>query len=261
VDTVAPGRGLFGTDETLRLTIPQRVTAVPAFATRTSLGTDKSETHGFLTGCVDIGAKGEMAAVVFHLANFRHYVGSIVTSGSASRSARVHIRGGGWEVTIDAIDGIAAKIDTLRGEGGYAITHVGRLVRADGRSFSVDEARTALKALGQLLSFARGDWCMPVLPVGTDADGRVVWREWGVPRLASWRVPLSWFRDEDPAALDRAFPELLRLWSNDMWRPYLRRILYTYIAANGHQTDVGIVLGALVKSRGNRPFRPLADAS
>ena len=60
----------------------------------------------------------------------------------------------------------------------YVMTHVMELRRADGASFTPDEVEPLLAALHIGVSFALSQWAAPMLPVGEDADGRIVWEDW-----------------------------------------------------------------------------------
>jgi hypothetical protein len=233
--------GLNNDQWTGTLAIPRRRARAACRLSGKQLGSSVS-VKGFLTRPFTIGAGEDLASVVFHLANFRNYLGSPVRSGTKWFRGRLHLEGGGWSVDIDAMEDLERRVRTLRGDGGYSVTHLGRLTRSDNSAFSADDAASVLDALGNLLSLARGTWSDPFLPLGYDKSGRLVWRKWAEPRIEQWRPSLSWFQDDDPESLARAFPELVRLWADPDWRTTLGRAVYTYVGGNMGSSDIGLVI-------------------
>jgi hypothetical protein len=226
--------------ERLEVTFGRRQVSARVMVTSRTIG-ETSLVRGIVEDPVDFGRGNRLDALDFHLVNFRNYIGSFIASGSRWYSGRIELAARGWHVTIDAVPDLSQRISTLRVDGGYAVSHVGRLTRSDGSGFSARRGTDVLEAIGNLISFAKGAWCLPILPVGWAAD-RVVWRSWSIPRIDAWRTPLSWFRDPDPEALGRAFPEFLRLWQHPDWHGTVRRGIYLYLAANGRYADSGLVM-------------------
>lgn len=87
------------------------------------------------------------------------------------------------------------------------------LHRADGSGFTADQARPILEALHMGFSFALGHWVAPMLPVGLDSQGHIVWEEWAVrfcdPAKA---ISAGWWTDWDSEALrtSRQMPYAVR---------------------------------------------------
>jgi hypothetical protein len=65
-------------------------------------------------------------------------------------------RGGGWVVTMDAIDPAGQVISQLSQRGGYGSTHAISLARADGTSFTASDAMESLRAVRCALALALG---------------------------------------------------------------------------------------------------------
>jgi hypothetical protein len=84
----------------------------------------------------------------------------------------------------------------------YVMTHVMELRRVDGTTFTPEEAEPVLEALHIGVSFALGRWVAPMLPVGQDASGQVVWESWQPPFCDPAQSPSSgWWFDRSRASL------------------------------------------------------------
>jgi len=128
--------------------------------------------------------KTELASVVSHWVNLPHLP-------HGSRLCHEHDDGswvewggrwmltlGDWDVTVDERRDLGETLRTATRERLYAISHVMRVRRSDGRTFHAGDARTLLSGLQVALSFALGRWTAPVLPVGLDESGALAWSEW-----------------------------------------------------------------------------------
>lgn len=84
----------------------------------------------------------------------------------------------GWQVTFDARPDLQHVLRAARDSDARVVTHVMSIRRADGSGFTPDQAKDLLFGLQCAVSFARGHWACPAVPVGFDASGRAVWSEW-----------------------------------------------------------------------------------
>jgi len=189
----------------------------------------------------------QMIRVVFHLFNFVELLGtrrSIEQSGTTINAIEhVDLAYGGWSVELKSLLSTRDNIKVLEAEGGYRLTHVGGLQKADSTPFSGKDANDYLEALQYFLSFAKGDWCEPVCAVGYDDSGNHVWECWSSPR-ESWHTQLSWFDPHNSAQLAVLFPGFMTRWENDDWRKTLHEVIYWYLNANNSARgiDAGIIL-------------------
>ena len=71
-----------------------------------------------------------------------------------------------WDIELKSMSSTGDNIKTLENEGGYRLTHIGGIKKADGTAFSGKDADDCLKDLEFFLSFAKGGWCNPVCAVG-----------------------------------------------------------------------------------------------
>jgi hypothetical protein len=154
----------------------------------------------------------------------------------------------GWNVTVDPyktseqINSKTSGINILKSQGGYAVTHLGKLERLDGETFTANEARSFLEALSYFLSFVRGLRIEPLLLAGYDASDQRIWEEWALSNSDPWRNDLftwAWgLRAEDIASAFRGF---LSWWQS--WGESAKIVIHWYIASNA---QAGAVEGSIV---------------
>lgn len=191
--------------------------------------------------------------VVFHLLDFPEFYclgeGSgfdrvVETQTGWCRLGFVALSAGGWKITLSAMPSTGQMVRKLKKTGGYAITHVGILEREDGHLFDEQPAEQVLSALRHFLSFARGLWVEPALPVGFGLDGELVFERWGFGVLHPWRFAWSWFDEYHGEVLAQVFPGFWSAWQDAHWSDLLRRVLYWYLASNAAPpaVDLGIIL-------------------
>jgi len=190
-------------------------------------------------GIVDELVVGDAAAlghVVFHVPNLVEFDGSSLETVSEGRHrlwrGRLVMRSPVWTVIVDGRPDLHDFVRSLRGAGGYLLTHTGRLERTDGASFVPAQARVVLKAIGWLLSFARGIRVAPILPIGFGLGGEPVWQEWRNWSLDPWSALRSWFPVREPSVLGDLFPEVVTRMSDPEWEHVLTTALSWYLQAN-----------------------------
>jgi hypothetical protein len=183
---------------------------------------------------LNCGKGKSLAELTFHLANFAECLGAPIHFGTTVVFGRIEFFSEQWRVTIDPTPETPALLQRLKEFGGYAITHCGRLRRADGASFSSEEAETVLLALYYFLSFAAGRWTGPMLLLEADASGKR-WAHWEQPPLLEphgTNGGFSWLpATQEGKALRDAWPGFFRLWEDETWNEALRVALSWYVQA------------------------------
>lgn len=199
-----------------------------------------------VTGSPDSKA---ISRAVFHLVNFSNVQGTgLIVEPKPGRSIRLDrstLKADGWRCVLRNLTSTSTLLSPLRDEGGYAITHVGCLEREDGRAFTGVETNEWMELLHYFLSFARGFWVSPALPVGFADSGRRVWQQWQIPLSDPWHYAKSWFAGtQSGAILAETFPGFCNLWRNPLWHKPLKELVYWYLASNtaSRGTDTGIIL-------------------
>lgn len=196
-----------------------------------------------------------LASVTFHLMNFPAFFsqGEIgndfwhesTLEGSPKFGCAV-LENAGWRVVLQTLPTAGELLKELRVTGGYAITHVGRIERTDGRHFSISQAESALRDIHLFLSFARGLFVPLVLPVGMDRAGNRVFEEWGSFLATAWESRLSWFDEHNGQSLGELYPGFMNLLHDPDLGQAVKAALYWYLrsnrADNGAGVDSGIIL-------------------
>lgn len=108
----------------------------------------------------------------------------------------------GWKLTLDIRHDHKNVWAVACESGQYLMTHVMELRRSNGESFSASEATQVLEALHVGLSFAVGRWVAPILAVGEQSAGKVIWEEWRAPHCDPPRKRASgWWYQADLESL------------------------------------------------------------
>lgn len=190
---------------------------------------------------VRIGDEGALLSrVVVHLLNYHGRLGG---EGLAEASAgdeygavwtgRNTLIAEGWHITIDARRQHREIVEVLHASSGYGFTHVAEIRRTDGAMFTAVDASEVLWCLAGLLSFARGAWVAPMLPVGYNVKGVVAWREWGEPRCSEWHTPQSWIDDHHQEDLAQVAPGFFERWyRGGCWQESVWRAVGLYVEGN-----------------------------
>ena len=191
-----------------------------------------SEANGVIQE-FEFGPDEKLSYVVFHVVNFTNYQGRSVRDAAGSRAwaARSVMETADWRITLDALEDGARIYDELRAVGGFSVTHVGKLERLDGKKFAPKHAKTISKALFRYLSFCRGTWVAPMLPVGFDENGQRVWEHWLGWKIERWRNVVSWFDSHSEEGLSSGFPGFYARWQTEQWEEALRFANHWYVEA------------------------------
>lgn len=146
---------------------------------------------------ISIGEDEALSRVQFHVPNFPSFIGGHIErrdgEGKAAWNGRLQVDDGTWSVTLDLVQNHRELMRDLRDVGGYALTAVGDLRRADQAAFSVSNAREILEMISYWLVFLAGQWTQPVLLVGYSASDEQVFEEWRSPRVDPWMARRSVF--------------------------------------------------------------------
>lgn len=193
---------------------------------------------------------------VFHLFNFPDFIGPEdygITAGEPRhagwmRCGRVVLKADGWRITIAGTDKTQEQCKALRGQGGFIITHMGRIERDDRSPFSSEQVDKLLWCLHNFLSLTLGRWAGLALPIGFDQAGNRVLEQWGMPMAASgpWNGSLSWFDSHHSQLLSSAFPGFMALWKNQTWGHPIRKAVYWYMRSNEGGAGLGVDTGLML---------------
>jgi hypothetical protein len=184
---------------------------------------------GWSNGAVIGGSEIPLSRVVAHWFNLPNWHGpgrlTETTSDGGQRwwSGRWVLKLNGWRVTLDVRPDHSQVWTDFHKSDVFVMTHVMELSRTDGAEFTANEAESLLAALHIGVSFALGRWAAPMLPVGEDASGNVVWEDWRALHCDRARNPSSgWWYDQDHATLADLLENVVPVFANPDKRQTLR---------------------------------------
>ena len=212
-----------------------------------------------------------LQSVEFSLLNFQEFFGQqdlwVVNDDQNHRLGQTKLVTDGWIVTLTSVKDSKTALETLRAEGGHAVTHTGTIARSDRGEFSVSEAEDLIEGLRLFLSFARGSACSFTLVEGKDRSGEQSWVRWGSKYVAPWRSEQSWcLKIGGGDTLSDIFPGFWSLYtSGQPWKDTILRTVDWYLNSNESAMHAGIILTQAALERlsyqilGTR-VRPAAEA-
>jgi hypothetical protein len=197
---------------------------------------------------LSFGQTTNLSSVMVHITNFYSFLGSPVRNpaGTQMRNARAEIEFAPWRLTVEGLPQTAGLTDALKESGGFGLTHIARLQRIDGQTFSVEEARPILfRSLPDYLSFCRGFRVGSFLGVGFDADSKPIWHDWTLDRFERWQNVDSWFNELDYGGLIDGFPNYWIKSREVEWGEPIHLALHWYLECNQQAGGVegSIILG------------------
>ena len=229
-------------------------------------------------GCTLLQSGNPLQSVEFSLLNFPKFYGRQdrvlkTVDGNEVRRRRngtVLLASPPWEISISALPELDDYEKKLNAEGGFAITHNGRLTRSDGKTFSAEEAEGLLThKLRLFLSFARGAFCALVDITGKDKLGVETWKLCGSPIVAPWSIGRqSWFDTNNGQTLSEVFAGFCVCLNDERNGEEIERGLHWYLVGNQgigfSDADTVLVQAALeylahVKPKSNKRRRNASE--
>jgi len=207
------------------LGIEEAIEEAPVLMTEMSSGSHKPPSvAGVLNAALEIGSRQDLSYVVLHLPNF-----IACPTGIVLETNRVRI-------TIKPVEDYRNLVKKLKGVGGYAITHVGKLEGTNSALVPVKEVKGTLYSLFNFLSFVCGSVVQPILPVGFDGQGNIAWQQWASKQIDSWRSENSpWCDPRSGDSISAVFRGFMACHRNELWEKPLRDAIHWYVVSNRRQ--------------------------
>lgn len=119
---------------------------------------------------------------------------------------------GEWDLELEPVPDLDGVLRSTMKARAHAGTHLARLRRSDGASFSPDAADELRDVLYWAFAFAAGHHVGVALTTGFDASGRPVWRDWRETIVDRSAPRLSWFEPRDPSGFGKLVAVLHEAW-------------------------------------------------
>ena len=175
-----------------------------------------------------------LSYVLFHVTNFHNIVGRptamLEKNGRKHLVERISFEADGWKITFDQLETTRAIVQSLNAQGGFGITHVGKLESLDGQVFTEKKALVFLQIFTDFLSFARGFYLCLGLAIGYDKSGNQIWEHWQNSSGNSWKSIASWCPKQEAKMLSDVFPGFVKWWQS--WAESAKQSLYWYLQAS-----------------------------
>jgi hypothetical protein len=199
-------------------------------------GVWRSRHDGWSNGAVIGQADAPLKRIVTHWFNLPNFHGPIALTRSSEVDdwwlGRWEIEVGGWKLTLDVRPDHARVWRDLHQAHIYVMTHVMEFRRSDGAAFTAAEAEPLLTALHVGVSFALGRWAAPMLSVGEDNTGKVVWEDWHPGHCDPARkTSPGWWHEQQHTSLTDFLGHVITAFADPDRLPALRLQLMLGIAA------------------------------
>ncbi len=198
-----------------------------------------------------LATRKKLRRVNFAILNFPEFFGGHDVAledddGGVCRLGATEIVTEDWQASVTSLPNLKDLVQSLKLEGGYSVTHVGSVHRADLRLFTVEEVSNLLEGLRLYLSFARGAFCSLTLQEGFDQNGDKAWEQWGSNSVAPWGYNPSWFDRMNGSLLGEIFPGFWAMLNDPAWEDAIRTALYWYLRSNSPGSGPGIDGGLIL---------------
>lgn len=170
---------------------------------------------------------------IYHLFNFTQFWGGKHQNRAPEWCSLMMLESEDWRFSIQALpDGGTYKPwKRIREDDGCFLTHMLKMERKDGASFSGQDASEQHDLLSAFLSFVKGGSFAPVCGVGFDALEARTWATYTRP--GGDQPARSWFTHVEASQAEDLFPLFARRWrQSDEWRACLYTSIYWYVQAN-----------------------------
>jgi hypothetical protein len=180
------------------------------------------------------GNDSQLSACIFHLPNFTRFLGKIIdVGGKRFYRGRAVMEWSIWKVTLQLLPSSDKKLyESLSSLGGCAFTNVGEIRRRDGRPFKAKVLQPALESITWWLSFCRGFWVAPLLPVGLGSDGNPKWFAWVDYNVDRSQGIMTWADPHTESFLEDTFAGFMKRMESETWAEPIRLSVWWYLAGN-----------------------------
>lgn len=203
--------------------------------------------------CTVLLTKERLHSVEFVVLNFPLVFGGqnrVIWTQDKLRLLVYSFVAGPWQIEMTQVPDLEAIDQTLKNDGGYAVTYTGTCSRSDGEAFTIEDAERLLEVLRLFLSFARGAFCSVPLRAGVDANGNKIWEQWGDqlvdPQPTKPYSVISWFSTMHGEILPQVFPGFWRCLNDSKWEDAMRIAIYWYLRSNAGGRGAGIDGGLIL---------------
>lgn len=187
----------------------------------------------------------------FHILNFPAFwgaddVGHKPSENRVQRLGGIVLEHDDWIIEIQQLPEADETIKKIKTGDPYGVTHVGKVSKKNGKTFSIKDFERVIREIHTFLSFVRGLWVPVILPVGFDKNGNKVFEDWSICFSTPWQGCLTWFDYHHAGCMQDLYAGFVDLLRDEESGEAVRRVLYWYIQSNragkGAGVDGGLIL-------------------
>lgn len=187
--------------------------------------------------------KKKVTSVLFHLLNFTNFVFQTNDTNKPYEDIIFNCSLDGWVISIRILPSAGDSYNKLKKNGGYQLTHVGRISKVDAENFSIGDAEDFLATFFLFMSFINGSIVQPVSVIGFDDSCEKSVELFYSPR-EPWREPLRWLNPKNGKQIYGFLQRFITKYRSGSWNKAFREAIYWYLNANNDARgiDAGIIL-------------------
>lgn len=183
----------------------------------------------------EISEKGlpSVKKICFSVINFINNRGQFIRYKDRIYNGRLKMEYKGFMIIFDKITGSKEVFNTLKANGGFAITHIGQISRVDKKTFEIEEIEELLDNLMWILSFVAGRQ-VGFSHIYQIKEGKWHTTHYRTPRVAEWKQHSNWYPlKSSDKALENVITSLLNLMEDDFWKEQIPILLSGYFDSIG----------------------------
>lgn len=177
----------------------------------------------------------------FELPNFKKTSGEGTKMGGSFSHSKIQWSDDNWDITVDKLHDFDNIYKELKSEGGYALTHTGKVKPKSG-NITHQESRTISEKLGLFLSFLKGRRAYPCFLHGYK-DDKLCWIDYSAFHVDRHLHVDSWLPQNDYSGIPELWKGFLKLTETEDDYQCVDYLLHWYIEANSNS---GFVEGSIV---------------
>lgn len=174
----------------------------------------------------------QVEEISFSLINFLNNRGQAIRHQSKIYSGRVEVKLKDYMITIDKVSNAKEVFEKLKKEGGFAITHIGKISRMDGKKLTLAQIEELLENLMWILSFAAGRQ-VDVNHIFYFSKDKPCITHYRTPLITEWKAPTNWFLKNSNVVLEKVIFSLLNLMEDEYWELQFKLIFSSYFGGLG----------------------------
>lgn len=174
----------------------------------------------------------QVEEISFSLINFLNNRGQAIRHENEIYRGRVEVKFKDYMITIDKIANAEEIFEKMKREGGFAITHIGKISRMNGKKLTLVQFEELLEKLMWILSFAAGRQ-VDINHIFYLSEGKPYITHYRIPPITEWKSLSNWFLKNSNVVLEKVIFSLLNLMEDKYWESQFKLLLSSYFTGLG----------------------------